>query len=41
VVAALVLILFVFRPGVYRLRTRISTSIGNALGRRVTLDNVS
>jgi len=38
--AALVLILFLFRPGVYRLRTRISTSIGNALGRRVTIDDV-
>ncbi len=39
-VAAIVLILFLFRPGVYRLRNRISTSIGSALGRRVTIDNV-
>jgi AsmA family len=39
-VVALVLILFLFRPGVYRLRNRISNSIGSALGRRVTLDNV-
>jgi hypothetical protein len=39
-VVALVLILFLFRPGVYKLRNRISTSIGSALGRRVTIDNV-
>jgi len=39
-IAAVVLILFLFRPGVYRLRTRIATSIGSALGRRVALDNV-
>jgi hypothetical protein len=39
-VAAIVLTLFLFRPGVYRLRNRISTSIGSALGRRVTIDNV-
>ncbi len=39
-VAAIVLILFLFRPGVYRLRNRISASIGSALGRRVTIDNV-
>ncbi len=39
-VTALVLILFLFRPGVYRLRNRISTSIGSALGRKVTIDNV-
>jgi len=38
--AALVLILFLFRPGVYRLRTRIAGSIGVALGRKVTIDNV-
>src|ERR1700688_30374 len=37
---ALVLLLFLFRPGVYRLRNRIATSIGSALGRRVALDNV-
>jgi hypothetical protein len=41
VVAALVLVLFLYRPGLYRLRTRISTSIGSALGRRVALDSVS
>ena len=39
-IAVLVLILFLFRPAVYRLRNRISTSIGSALGRRVTIDNV-
>ena len=40
VIAALLLILFLFRPGVYRLRNRIAISIGSALGRRVALDNV-
>ena len=39
-VAALLLILFLFRPGVHQLRNRIATSIGSALGRRVALDNV-
>jgi hypothetical protein len=39
-VAALVLLLFLFRPAVYRLRNRIATSIGNALGRRVSIDKV-
>jgi hypothetical protein len=39
-VAALVLILFLWRPGVYRLRNRIAISIGSALGRRVAIDNV-
>ena len=39
-VAALVLILFLFRPGIYHLRNRIAISIGSALGRRVALDNV-
>jgi hypothetical protein len=39
-VAALLLILFLWRPGVYRLRNRIAISIGSALGRRVALDNV-
>jgi hypothetical protein len=38
--AALVLILFLFRPAVYHLRNRIAGSIGSALGRRVELDNV-
>jgi AsmA protein len=37
---ALVVILFLFRPGVYRLRHRIAGSIGSALGRRVEIDNV-
>ena len=40
-IAALLLILFLWRPGVYKLRERISGSIGNALNRKVTLDNVS
>src|SRR5271169_5460338 len=40
-VAALLLILFLFRPGVYKLRNRIAGSIGSALGRRVVIDNVS
>ncbi len=39
-VAALVLMLFLFRPGVHQLRNRIATSIGSALGRRVAIDNV-
>jgi len=39
-VAALVLILFLFRPGLYQLRNRIAGSIGSALGRRVAIDNV-
>jgi len=38
--AALVAVLFLFRPGLSRLRNRISISIGNALGRRVTIDYV-
>ena len=36
----LLLILFLFRPGVYALRNRIAHSIANALGRGVTIDNV-
>ncbi len=39
-IAALVLVLFLFRPAVYKLRSRISSSIGSALGRKVALDNV-
>jgi len=39
-VAALLLILFLYRPGVHQLRDRIATSIGSALRRRVALDNV-
>jgi uncharacterized protein involved in outer membrane biogenesis len=39
-IAALLLVLFLFRPGVYRLRYRIAGSIGSALGRKVTIDNV-
>jgi hypothetical protein len=38
--AALVLVLFLFRPGVHQLRDRIARSIGSALGRRVELDSV-
>ncbi len=38
--AALLLILFLFRPGVYQLRERIASSIGSALGRKVALDKV-
>jgi hypothetical protein len=40
VIAALLVILFLFRPGIFVLRNRIDSSIGNALGRRVTIDNV-
>ncbi|MBZ5655494.1 MAG: AsmA family protein [Acidobacteriia bacterium] len=40
VLAAILLILFLVRPGVYQLRNRIATSIGSALGRKVTLENV-
>jgi hypothetical protein len=40
-VAALLLVLFLWRPGVYKLRDRIAGSIGSALNRKVTLDNVS
>ena len=40
VLAILLLVLFLFRPAVYHLRTRIASSIGRALGRRVTLENV-
>jgi hypothetical protein len=39
-VAALLLILFLFRPAVYHLRNRIAISIGSALGRRVEINNV-
>jgi uncharacterized protein involved in outer membrane biogenesis len=39
-IVAILLILFLFRPGVYRLRNRISTSIGSAIDRRVSIDNV-
>lgn len=38
--AALLLVLFLFRPGVHQLRYRIAGSIGSALGRKVGLDNV-
>ena len=38
--AAMLLAMFLFRPGVYGLRNRIASSIGSALGRKVTLDNV-
>jgi AsmA protein len=39
-IAALLLVLFLFRPAVYKLRNRISGSIESALGRKVVLDNV-
>jgi hypothetical protein len=39
-VAAVVLVLFLFRPAVYHLRNRIAGSIGSGLGRRVEIDNV-
>jgi hypothetical protein len=39
-IAALIVILVLFRPSVYRLHTRIAGSIGSALGRRVEIDNV-
>ena len=40
VLAVVLLILFLFRPGVSELRNRIGTSIGSALGRRVAIDDV-
>ncbi len=40
VIAAVLLILFLFRPGVSGLRKRIRHSIAAALGRQVTLENV-
>ena len=40
VIAAVLLALFLFRPGVSGLRKRITRSIGSALGRQVTLENV-
>lgn len=39
-IAAILLILFLYRPGVYQLRTRIASSIGSALGRRAAIDNM-
>ena len=39
-IAAVLLILFLFRPGIHQLRDRIATSIGSALGRRVAIDDV-
>lgn len=39
-IAALLLVLFLARPGVHQLRNRIANSIGSALGRRVELQNV-
>lgn len=39
-IAALLLVLFLFRPGIHQLRDRIARSIGSALGRRVTIDDV-
>ena len=40
VIAALLLVLFLFRPGIHQLRNRIANSIGSALGRRVAIDDV-
>jgi uncharacterized protein involved in outer membrane biogenesis len=40
VIAALLLALFLFRPGIHQLRNRIANSIGSALGRRVAIDDV-
>ena len=40
VIAGLLLILFLFRPGVHRLRNQIAGSIGSALGRGVAIDDV-
>jgi len=40
VIAGLLLVLFLFRPGVHELRQKLARSIGSALGRRVALDNV-
>ena len=39
-IAALLLILFLFRPGIQQLRNRIANSIGFALGRRVEINDV-
>lgn len=39
-IAALLLVLFLYRPGVHQLRNRIANSIGSALGRRVAIDDV-
>ncbi|MFY9558629.1 MAG: AsmA family protein [Terriglobales bacterium] len=39
-IAAILLILFLFRPGVHQLRNRIAGSIGSALGRKVAIENV-
>ncbi|MGA9528770.1 MAG: AsmA family protein [Terriglobales bacterium] len=36
----LLIVLLLFRPGAFQLHNRIGRSIGNALGRRVTIDNV-
>jgi len=40
VTIAVLAVLFLFRPGAFQLHNRISRSIGNALSRRVTIDNV-
>jgi hypothetical protein len=39
-IIGLLLVLFLFRPGVHRLRNRIANSIGSALGRNVAIDDV-
>jgi len=38
--AILLLVLFLFRPGVHQFRNRVADSIGSALGRRVALNDV-
>lgn len=38
--AALLVALFLFRPGIHQLRNRIANSIGAALGRRVAINDV-
>jgi AsmA protein len=40
VIVGLLLVLFLFRPGVHRLRNRIADTIGSALGRNVAIDDV-
>jgi len=40
VVTAIVLVLFLFRPGIHQLRDRIARSIASALDRRVAIDDV-
>ncbi len=39
-ITAVLIALFLFRPGLYHLRNRIAWSIGGAMGRRVAINNV-